>query len=336
MKYVVVLFAFVLFFSTCKGDEAAVVGDTSGGDPGIAQLDAEILANPGNAELYAARASMWYDKNNYDAAISDLTNALAIDSTNVEYHWHLSDVYLDYFRSRLALRTLERAVRLEPNNVETQLRLAEAQVILEQYDEAVVSLNQVIRLDARNPDAYMLLSEAFLATGDTARAIKSAEEATEINPDETDGFIRVGKLLFEKGLPRAEQYFDAAIAIDPSDPVALHAKADFYRDNERIPEAIAQYRAASMADRSYVAGHFNAGLLLMELDSVEVAKTEFDLVIKNDPIHIRAYFFRGYARELMADFAGAREDYQTALRFAPGYEYALEGMERLDALKTEE
>ena len=302
---------------------------TSSGDPAIARLNAAIAADPDNADLYAQRATMWYDKQNFDGAIADMSAALAIDSTNIEYHYNLADVYMDYYRSRLALRTLERASRLEPDNVETSLRLAEVQIVLKQHPEAIQSLNEVIRVDPRNPDAYELLSTNFLQMGDTARAIKAAEEVTEIDPDRADAFITLGRLLFAKGLPRAEQYFDAAVAIDRQDAVALHARADFLRDNDRIAEAIDGYRNASRADRQYVAGYLNAGLLLMEQDSVAQALDEFDLVIKNDPVNIKGFFFRGYARELLGNTDGARADYKVALRFAPEYQLALDGLARV-------
>lgn len=323
---------FLLFFVACSGEapsDQAAIEVPDAGDPAINELNAAIAANPENADLLAQRATMWYDKDNYDAAIADLQRALLIDSTNITYHYNLSDVYLDYYRSRLALRTLERAAKLDPNSVETQLRLAETQIILKQYEDAFQSLNEVTRIDPRNPDAYLLLSEAFLETGDTARAIKAAEEVTEIDPDMTDAFISLGQLLFAKGLPRAGQYFDAAVAIDPEDAYALHAKADYLRDTEQIDEAIDTYRQASLADRQYVAGYFNAGLLLMEMDSIERAYREFDLVIKNDPVHIRGFFFRGYANELMGHLEDAQQDYEVALRFAPDYELALEGLSRV-------
>lgn len=322
----------LLFFTACTADptpatdEVAVADNT---DPGIAQLTAAIQADPRNADLYAQRATMQYDKENYDAAIADMVSALSIDSTNIEYHWNLADVYLDYFRSRLALRTLERAAALDPDNVETQLRLAETQLTLKQYDGALAALNEATRVDPRNPDAYLLLSQTFIETGDTARAIKAAEEATEIDPDMTDAFITLGQLLFAKGLPRAEQYFDAAVAIDPTDVIALHAKADFLRDSERIPEAIAAYRNISMVDRQYVAGYFNAGLLYLEQDSIERGLKEFDLVIKNDPVHIRAYAYRAYAEEMLGQNEKACRDYDAALRFAPDYQLALDGYARL-------
>jgi len=328
-----VLFTLLLFtLCSCNGDAPPAATETvttSSRDPGIARLTEAIMAEPENADLYAQRASMEYDKRNYDAAIADMTRALSIDSTNIGYHYNLADVYLDYYRSRLALRTLERASRLEPDNVETLLRLAETELTLKQYDDALVTLSETSKIDPRNPDLYYLLGQAFLETGDTARAINSIQEATEIDPDFTDAFIKMGQLLFAKQLPRASQYFDAAVAIDPEDVVALHAKADYLRDNDQLNEAIATYRQASLADRQYVAGHYNAGLLYLELDSLQPALTEFNLVIKNDPVHIRGFFFRGYTKEQLGDPTAACADYDVALRFAPDYQLAMDGYARL-------
>lgn len=308
-------------------EEAPVASDT---DPGIARLSTEIDRQPDNAELYRQRAGMYYDLENFDGAVNDLTRALALDSTNVDYHYLLADVYLDYYRSRLALRTLERAASLEPDRLETHLRLAETQLILKQYDDALASLNEAVRLDPRNPEAYYLLSQVFEETGDTTRAINAAEEATQIDPDMTDAYLLLGELLAARGDSRAVEYFNTAVAIDPRDVIALHARADYYREQGDLQRAIAEYRNTSMIDRQYVAGNFNAGLLLMELDSLERAYDEFNIVINNDPIHIRAFFYRGYASELLGNTDAARRDYETALRMAPDFTLPREGLNRLD------
>lgn len=298
-------------------------------DPAIERVSAQIEATPEDASLYASRAELWYEKSNYDNAILDLQSALTLDEDNLEYHYLLSDVYLNYYQSRLALKTMERAVALDPDNIESQLRLAEVQIILKQYDPALATLNEVTRVEARNPDAYILLGQVFAETGDTARAINATQEAVEIDPDLMDGWITLGRLHAAIGGELAERFFNTAIELDPNDVYAVHAKADFLRDEGQLNEAIKLYRKTSEIDRQYVAGHFNAGLLYLEMDSVAVAERELNIVLKNDPIHIRGYFFRGYARELQGNVEGAREDYATALRFSPDYELALAGMARL-------
>lgn len=299
------------------------------GDPGLEKLSAAIQATPDRADLYASRAQMWYDKNNYDNAILDLRNAIVLDSTNISYHYLLTDVYLDYFQSRLALKTIQRAVNLDPKNIESLLTQAEVQLILQQYEDAMISLNNVVKIDPRNPDAYLLLGQAFAENGDTSRAINATQEAVEIDPDLIDGWIVLGKLHAAIGGDLAERYFDTALSIDTNDISAIHAKADFYRDQNDLDQAIKLYRKTTEKDRQYVAGHFNAGLLLMEQEKIEEAKNEFSIVVKNDPLHIRAHFFLGYAHELLGDKATAKKQYETALRFAPDYILAQEGLARV-------
>ena len=320
----------LLLLAVACGPEAAPEEAATGtGDPGLDRLTEAIRQDSTNAALYGQRASMYYDLENFDYAIDDLVRAIALDSTNIGYHYHLADVYLDYYRSRLALRTLERAVALDPDRLESRLRIAEAQLILKQYEEAIGSLNQAVRIDARNPEAYYLLSQVFAETGDTTRALNAAEEATQIDPDMIDAFLLLGELQAARGNPDALRYYDAAVDIDPEDVISIHARADYLRDRGRVAEAIREYRRASFIDRQYVAGNFNAGLLLLEQDSLRQAYNEFNITIKNDPIHIRAFFYRGYASEQLGDFDAARRDYETALRMAPDFTLAREGLERL-------
>lgn len=298
-------------------------------DPGLERVSAAIEAEPERADLYASRAQMWYDKNNYDNAIFDLRNAIVLDSTNIDYHYLLTDVYLDYFQSRLALKTIKRAVSLDPDNIESLLTQAEVELTLEQREDALATINEVVRLDPRNPDAYLLLGQTFAESGDTARAINATQEAVEIDPDLIDGWIILGKLHASIGTDIAERFFDTALSIDTSDIAAVHAKADFLRDQGELRKAIELYQKTTRLDRQYVTGHFNAGLLFMELEEVEKAREEFQITVKNDPLHIRGHFFLGYAQEVLGNFSEAQRNYETALRFAPDYVLAQEGLARV-------
>ena len=328
--YLFFLSSFCLILLSCGGEsrtEAPTIA--SSGDPGIDQISALIADNPEQADLYASRAQMEYERENYDAAIVDLQTALSLDSTQVIYYYQLADVFMNYFRSRQAIGVLNSAVLLDEDNAQTWLRLGEAQLVTKQYDEATEALNQVVRVDPRNPDAYLLLGQVFAETGDTARAINATQEAVEIEPDLIDGWIKLGQLHSSIGGDRAEQYFNTALELDSLDVISIHAKADFYRDQDRLDDAIALYRKAALLDRQYVVANFNAGLLLMEQGKIGEALNEFNIVTANDPLYIQAHFYKGYANELLGNIDTAREDYRNALRLAPEYQLALEGMNRV-------
>lgn len=323
-------FIFLIGASACREEAPVSEAPVIAGEPAIALLNERIAQSPEQADLYAARAELYYDREAYDEAIQDLQTALRLDSLQVDYHHLLADVYLDYFRSRQALETMQRAAELFPERIPTLLKLSEFQYILKQYDASMRTIDRILRLDPQEPEAYFMFGMNFKETGDTVRAMRSFQEAVDLDPVLTDAWINLGQLHATQGSSQAVRYFDAAIASDTLNPLAYAAKGDYLRDRDRLGEAIALYREAARKDPQYDQAYFNAGLLYLELDSIGPAYEQFDLAIKVAPLNVQAYFFRGYAAEAVGDTARARSDYEHALRLAPDYQLPQEGLSRLN------
>ncbi|MEL6668440.1 MAG: tetratricopeptide repeat protein [Bacteroidota bacterium] len=333
IRYVSVLFLLILLScgdSSPEKDTAVTQSVSNSGDPGIDQITSQLVDNPDRADLYAARAEMQFQQSNYDGAIVDLQRAIGLDSLNLGYYYTLADVFMEYFRSRQAINTLQTAVGLDPDQAESWLRLGEAQLITRQYDEALSSLNEVTRIDPRNPDAYLILGQVFIEQEDTTRAINATQEAVEIEPDLVDGWIKLGQLNADLGNERAEDYLQTALALDTTDVIAISALAEFYwQKADRPEEALDLYRKAARIDRQYTNANYNAGLMLMEMGRTGEALDEFNIVIQNDPLNIQGHFYKGLANEMLGNIDQARTDYRNALRMAPEYTLALEGMARV-------
>ncbi len=326
-----------LFLICCFacGPSENSTGETIGGampatgNPAIDGLSSDIAVSPDDADLYARRGALLYENGAFDPAIEDLRRAIQLDSTQVSYRHLLADIYLDYYRSREALETLESAARDFPERIPTLLKLSEFQLILKQHEASMRTLDRILQIDPQEPEAFFMFGMNFKETGDTARAINSFQEAVELDAGLIDGWINLGQLQAAVGNSIAERYFNTALEIDPRYIPAIHAKADYLRDQERLTEAIELYKSISLIDTQYEEAYFNSGLLLMELDSFEQAYRQFDLALQVAPAHVRAYYFRGLASELSGRTDRARADYEQALRFAPDYEEAREGLRRL-------
>ena len=333
----VTIFTLLLFAlsSGCResdGDappESLVLSRT--GMPAIDDLSAKIARNPADPSLFAARAALYYRNEGFDEAIQDLKRALTLDSANVEYLHLLADVQLDYLQSREALQTMERAARLYPGRIPTLLKLSEFQLILKQHEASMGSIDRILRIDAQNGMAYFLLGMNLKEAGDTARAVNSFQQATELDPGLIDAWINLGQLHASLGNRIASRYFDTAVEIGPENVEALHAKAGYLTDQNRLPEALDIYRRISVIDPQYEEAYYNAGLLYLELDSLEQAYRHFDLAIGIYPLHIRAYFYRGLAAEWSGRTEQARADYRQALKLAPDYQLPQERLRQLDA-----
>ncbi len=298
-------------------------------DPAIAAVSEEIRNNPGQADLYFARAELFYQNQGYDEAIQDLNKALSIDSTNVAYLHLLADVYLDYFKSRQALQTMKKAAELQPDRIPTLLKLSEFQLILKQYEASLKTVDEILKRSPQNAEAFFMLGMNFKEMGDTSRAINSFQQSVELDPEIIDAWIHLGQLQAAKGNRIALQYFESAQAIAPDNMEVLHAKADYYSDLGQLEKAVETYREMVRINPQYEQSYFNMGLLFLDQDSILKAYEQFDLLVEVAPLHIRGYFYRGLSSEFMGKLEAARRDYEQALRLAPDYQDAKAGLDRV-------
>ncbi|PSR14916.1 MAG: hypothetical protein DA408_01060 [Bacteroidetes bacterium] len=299
------------------------------GNQEIDQVTQRLQATPNDASLYALRAELFYEKNSYDQAILDMTAAMTLDSLNLDYHHLLSDIYLDYFRSRLALKTMERAVAIDPTHLPSLLKLSEIQLFLKKNEDALKTLDKVLRQDPQNALAFFFMGKNFEEMGDRNRAINAYQKASENDPEMLDAWIKLGQLHASINSQLAEAYFDNAIEVDSMSTVALNAKAEYRWSQDDPQEALALYKTAIRKDRMDEKSYYNAGLVYLELDSLDKAYEHFNIAIENAPLYVAAYYYRGYAAELLGKTAQAKADYEHALRLAPEYQKALEGAARL-------
>lgn len=326
----------LLALAACSGgsgdgqDEAAEgsqIGST--GNPAIDGLSAEIRKSPQDASLYAARGELFYENQGFDEAIRDLTAAVKLDSLQPAYFHLLADAYLDYFKSRQALGVLKEAVERFPEDIPTLLKLSEYYLILKQHEESMKVIDRIMRIDPQNAEGYFMFGMNFKERGDTTRAINSFQKAVENDADLVDAWINLGQLHTAIGSPLAERYFDNAVRVDPKNITALHAQAAYLSEIDDLDGALGVYRKIVLIDQYYDEAFFNSGLLYLDLDSMAKAEEQFDLATKASPTHIRAYYYRGVSKELQGRPAAALQDYEQALRMAPGYAAAQEAVERL-------
>lgn len=330
------LFGFVLLgVWACETDQESNTeppATQSTDDPQMAQinlLSQKIQENPDDPQLYFQRAGTYYEIEGYDQAIADLQRAMMIDSTQPAYYHLLADTYLDYFKSYNALQTLEVAAQKFPDNLHTLLKLSEFQYLLKKYQESYKTIDQILRKDPQNSEAFFMMGLNLKEQGDTIRAINAFQSCVENNTDNVDAWIILGQLYEALGDKIAIRYFNNAVRVDSSSMKALHAKADYLHNQGQSQEALELYRKINIMSPSYEDAYYNAGIIYLEMDSLEKAYHQFDMLVKTSPIYIMGYYQRGLAAELMGNTAQAKADYEQTLKFAQDYEPAIEGLQRL-------
>jgi tetratricopeptide (TPR) repeat protein len=88
------------------------------------------------------------------------------------------------------------------------------------------------------------------------------------------------------------------------------------------------------SDSTFRNAPYNTGYIyLVYRNDFPKAADYFSKAIEVDPAYFEAWFNRGYANELMGKYDQAVSDYKKALQIQVNYPKAIDGLNRIDALR---
>lgn len=332
MKIIVRLslaFSVVLLLSQCvldSGPQKKTQDNTPAGTgvQAIDMLTAQIKETPDNPELYFQRAQSYMENKAYSYAVADMQKAISLDSINPFYYHLLSDAQMDNFQSREALMTMMRVGSMYPKRTATQLKLAENQVILQQYDGALSTINKILKYDPQNAEAYFMLGLTLYEQEEIKRAKNALLTAVENDPEILDAWFMLGNIAEqEKNTKEAKTYFENALRAKPNSIQAMHTLAFFLQNNGDMPRAQSLYKKIHVQDKDYFQANLNSGILYVEVDSLDKAYEQFNIIVDRHPSNHMGYYYRGVVNELKGDLEAAMADYQTSVNMKGDFEKAV-------------
>jgi len=284
----------------------------------------------GVAELMQ-RAEQYVRVGEYERAITDYSAVLKVDSLRPEVYHSLADAQMDYYKSRAALETMLDASERFPTDLHTQIKLSEYQYILKQYDESLKTIDEILVQDPEYAEAFFMYGMIYIEKDNADAAIKSFQRATEIDSDHADSWMMLGNLYSDQKDDLALRCYDNVVAINPESVEALHNKAFYYQNTERIAQAKELYRTINEQNPQYTDAYFNTGILYLEQDSLEQALQHFEIATKTDPQYAMGYYYKGVTYEKMGDPRTALSMYNQALQFRPDFVRAKEAAQYLES-----
>jgi tetratricopeptide (TPR) repeat protein len=286
----------------------------------------------------STKAEPWYQRGlalhrlkQDSLALEDLYRAARIDTNQGEYASAIGDILFEHKDLNNAIKWMSRALRHNPRDPRAHLKVAKLNLFLKEYPAAFLEINTVLRQDAYNPEAYFLKGLIYKDIKDTDKAISSFQTAISVAPDYRDAYIQLGTVYNEKGSNLGVQYLNNAFRLDTTDVFPIYAIGMFYQEQGQLEQAKAQYARCLEYDRQYADALFATGFILMQQDSLEKSRRQFDLVTKSDPANPAAYFNRGLCSEMLGRKEEAIADYRQALTFDQDYDKAKEALKRLGA-----
>lgn len=141
----------------------------------------------------------------------------------------------------------------------------------------------------------------------------------------------------------SERNADSLLKAAPDSPLVIQLNAERFEQQNRIPEAVAEYRVLLRRAPNTPGIHYRIGGLLYSqpgasANVVEEARQEFEAELKLNPQSPGAAFYLGEIARHSGDLTAAIADYREALNLFPGFADASFGLGRclLDSGKTSE
>jgi Tfp pilus assembly protein PilF len=204
-----------------------------------------LAAEPGNARLHEAAASIYLALGQPERAKIHLADALRIDPRSAEAHYNLGLALVSERRIDDAARHFSEALAAAPDHVAARVNLGALLRAQGRVDEAIVMLRGALSRDPANAAAHTNLAGSLVTQGHVREAIADYRLALATDPDLPEPLTSLAWILAASP--------DVALR-QPAEAVRLaeHAAAVTHGQNLRVLDTLgAAYAAAGNFDRAW-------------------------------------------------------------------------------------
>lgn len=256
------------------------LGDMAGARAEIGkaiELDAGLL----DARFLMAKVHAALGEHEY--AIEQGRVYLRVYRTNVSARLLVAESLAALGRRDDAVRELE-AIPEEERTVEVYYALGKLAQLRGQLDEAREHLMAADRAKPNEPAVLGALMDLEVGQGQGDASLVRISAAAEAEPDSRDIAILLGRIrLLSRNTDGAEQAFQQAINLDPTDVTAYRLLANLYHGKGQLEDALSTYQQAAKARPELGWLYERLGLLYEKLGKPEEAMEYYAMAVERDP-----------------------------------------------------
>ena len=303
----------------------------------VEALTNAIAKDSSDAQLYYLRADFYYTHKQIDLALKDALSAVRLDSLNATYYVLLSDIYFAQKETDLTEETLQKAITIDKKRNDARLKLAELYYFEQMYDQCIATIDEATKLNAYNPTGYLIKAFCYKDKRDTANYLRMLYLVKDQNPKEIKVHLELGYYYQQKKSPEAIPHYQNALIIDPNNEEVHYNLGQLYYELDDIENAKEQYNILISLDTKSIYSKnalYNMGYIAMNVDKdLNEAINYFSKAIEQDNLFAQAYQARGEAYENLQKYDEARSDYEKCLKIDINNEAALAGLNAIDKLQ---
>ncbi len=293
------------------GDAYEKMGTTS---MAILQYEKSLELDSLHADVQHKLARAYVKSKRYNDAARMYRNVIAADSANEEAIGELGKIYFAAKQYTNAAHVYQSYVQREPNSQSRWVMLMESLYLgkhytdaqsaskrvlqfdpeskralkihahssyeLKQYDQAVESYTKLARTDTLGIDNLRRLGKAYAESKQDQLAANVLEEVIKKDSTQKEVFTDLGAVYMRlQKYDRAAEMFEKRFSLDPT---AVSAYLNYSLSNMAMGKwdlARMGLRKAVALKPEYLQGHVFLGRCLMQIDSLQQSKHEYEVVV---------------------------------------------------------
>ena len=295
-----------------------------------ASLKDAIAADADNLLAHRALASLAMAQKRPEEAESYLKKVADISKTP-EASLALADFYITRNELAKARSLIEPLTKEGRAMAMANVRLAALDHTAGNRDEAYARLEKVLATEPNNMPALLAKTSMLLTDNRADDAEQAAKKAVSADPNSATAYFALGRAAERRNeLAAAEAAYKDALRVNPHATGVQVALAQLQLRSGRAPDAVGLAETALKANPGNPDARLTLVRGLMARGDLARAETELAQLVKQYPNVSTVHVQRGLLLGRKKDFAGARREFDEALKLAPASTDALNGLIALD------
>lgn len=283
------------------------------------ELDTAFSQGYNSLEIYKIRWVVNFQKQNYDAALSDVEAGLVRDKKNVDFITGRSEILVRKGQYKEAIPALDETIKLNPNNGDLYYFLAVSYGKTGDFNKQASNANEAIKKATKyTSESYALMGDSMVAAGKPTEAIDAYKKALNVNPKmPEDFFINVTRFYRSQNLlNEAIDLAQKGLKIHPQSSPLLVDLTWYYSLQDRVIEAVGAGEQAVRNAPNSAAAHTNLCRAYADRKTAadyQKAARECNEALKLNPKDGETFFYLARINEALNKPALAADYYKKAI-----------------------
>lgn len=299
----------------------------------LASLTALLLLAPINASCEEilpaaqsyAKAKVYYENKDYDAAITEYLKAIKADHKNPEYYNGLGEAYTDKEQYEEAIEAYTKAIKLAAKkSAQEKAKYYDnrgvAYYYQKKYTQAIGDYTQAIGFEDDNPEHYCNRGVAYYYLNELPKAEQDYLKALELNPNHLDTLINMAELALTQNDDKGViEYYTKVLKFDRQNLQAYNNRACAYERTGEYEKALADMKTAIdiMPDMAVLRRNYATSCMNLHKYPEALENLQRAVEIKDSKRH-ESYLLKAMCEMETGDYQAALADINSAKELSPG------------------